>query len=62
MIMAKSFIYFFLFVFIINVFAVASGGDWHIHGVFANSPKKVIDSGKKVYFLVDKWLYYYDKE
>lgn len=62
MIMAKRFIYFFLFVFIINVFAVASVGDWHIHGVFGNSPKKVIDTGKKVYFLVDKWLYYYDKE
>lgn len=62
MIMAKKRIYFFLCLVFVNFIAVASVGDWHIHGVFGNSPQKVIDTGKKVYFLVDKWLYYYDKE
>ena len=60
--MAKRSIYFLILLFFVSFSAVSSVGDWHIHGVFGNSPQKVIDTGKKVYFLVDKWLYYYDKE
>lgn len=60
--MARKIIYLFIFSFLLNLSVFASVGDWHIHGVFGNSPQKVLDTGNKVYYIVDGWLYYYDKE
>ena len=37
-------------------------GDWRIHGLFSSNVKTVIDTHSKVYFLVDGWLYCYDKD
>lgn len=62
MIMAKRIIYLLILSFFVSFNASTSVGEWHIHGVFGNSAKKVIDTGDKVYYLVDSWLYYYDKD
>lgn len=60
--MTKRIIYLFLFLFVIFINAQSATGDWSIHGVFGNSPKKIIDTDNKVYSLVNGWLYCYDKE
>ncbi len=40
----------------------AGVGDWRIHGVFGTRTTEIIDTGTKVYSLVDGWLYCYDKD
>lgn len=42
--------------------AQISVGDWKIHPVFGTDVTNIIDTDKKVYYLVDKFLYSYDKE
>lgn len=37
-------------------------GDWKIHSIFGTDVKNIIDTDKRVYYLVDKFLYSYDKE
>ncbi len=41
--------------------AQTSVGDWRIHGLFGGNVQNVIDTDTKVYFLVEGWLYCYDK-
>lgn len=59
--MIKKAIYLLLLVFSFTMQAQNAVGDWSMYGVFGNGVKNVIDTGNKVYSLVDGWLYCYDK-
>ncbi len=37
-------------------------GGWKLHPVFGNNIQNIIDTGSKVFFLTDEYLYSYDKE
>lgn len=42
--------------------ANAAVGSWKIHPIFGSTPTNTVDAGDKVYYLVSKNLYCYDKE
>lgn len=41
---------------------VASAGIWKIHNIYVSTPTELIDTGDKVYSLVDGFLYCYEKD
>lgn len=60
--MTKKIAYLLLLLLAVNFNIKAGVGDWRIHGVFGTKTTEIIDTGTKVYSLVDGWLYCYDKE
>ena len=51
-----------LLVILSAIAAQAAIGTWKIHPIFGSTPTNAIDVGDKVYYLVSKNLYCYDKE
>lgn len=60
--MGKRLIYVLLSLILFAAQAQSSIGEWRKFGVFGNNITNLIDTGSKVYYLSDGWLFYYDKE
>ncbi|MEF9923489.1 MAG: two-component regulator propeller domain-containing protein [Muribaculaceae bacterium] len=60
--MVKKIVFFILLLLPFMCKAQFGVGDWKIHSIFGNVITNIIDTQDKVYYLVDKSLYVYDKE